>query len=126
VLASPWITRKFALWGGSVEWLLLVLIWLTDTSALTKSLWKSEFVMHLAVRDLFHPFQGALSTILAVAVLADIPAYTIRTFVKTVFLSISIGLLHGLIFLPVALSLFVRGASGAKVEKKGPAADFFH
>uniref|UniRef100_A0AC35TW28 SSD domain-containing protein n=1 Tax=Rhabditophanes sp. KR3021 TaxID=114890 RepID=A0AC35TW28_9BILA len=53
--------------------------------------------------------QGAASTILAVAVLADVPAYMIVTFFKTVFLAITIGLLHGLIFLPVCLSMFVRG-----------------
>jgi predicted RND superfamily exporter protein len=41
--------------------------------------------------------QGAISTILAVAVLADIPAYMITTFFKTVFLAITIGLLHGLV-----------------------------
>ncbi|KAI6233026.1 SSD domain-containing protein [Aphelenchoides fujianensis] len=54
--------------------------------------------------------QGAISTILAVVVLADIPAYMIITFFKTVFLAIVLGLLHGLIFLPVTLSLFVRGS----------------
>ena len=53
--------------------------------------------------------QGAISTILAVIVLADVPAYMIVTFFKTVFLSITIGLLHGLVFLPVTLSLCVRG-----------------
>uniref|UniRef100_A0A1I7VYR1 SSD domain-containing protein n=1 Tax=Loa loa TaxID=7209 RepID=A0A1I7VYR1_LOALO len=45
--------------------------------------------------------QGAMSTILAVVVLADIPAYMIVTFFKTVLLSIMLGLLHGLVFLPV-------------------------
>ncbi|VDM46204.1 unnamed protein product [Toxocara canis] len=99
--------------------------------------------------------QGATSTILAVVVLADVPAYMIVTFFKvfscfghngfmkqmkrakritsmifpncanvqilwlragmslhlqTVFLSIVLGLLHGLVFLPVMLSLFVRGS----------------
>ncbi|CAD6190998.1 unnamed protein product [Caenorhabditis auriculariae] len=54
-------------------------------------------------------FQGALSTIIAVIVLADIPAYMMVTFFKTVVLAISLGLLHGLVFLPVLLSLFVRG-----------------
>ncbi|CAD5209635.1 unnamed protein product [Bursaphelenchus xylophilus] len=52
--------------------------------------------------------QGAISTILAVIVLADVPAYMIVTFFKTVFLAIGLGLLHGLVFLPVTLSLFVR------------------
>ncbi|KAI1723441.1 patched family domain-containing protein [Ditylenchus destructor] len=46
--------------------------------------------------------QGAFSTIL------------------TVFLAISLGLLHGLVFLPVTLSLFVRGAciTSGSAEKK--------
>jgi multidrug efflux pump subunit AcrB len=63
--------------------------------------------------------QGAVSTILAVVVLADVPAYMIITFFKTVFLAIVLGLLHGLIFLPVALSLFVR--SKASDEETGDA-----
>uniref|UniRef100_A0AAF5PZN4 SSD domain-containing protein n=1 Tax=Wuchereria bancrofti TaxID=6293 RepID=A0AAF5PZN4_WUCBA len=54
--------------------------------------------------------QGAMSTILAVVVLADIPAYMIVTFFKTVSLSIVLGLLHGLVFLPVMLSWFVGGS----------------
>ncbi|VDN07511.1 unnamed protein product [Thelazia callipaeda] len=54
--------------------------------------------------------QGAMSTILAVVVLADIPAYMIITFFKTVLLSIVLGLLHGLVFLPVMLSIFVSGS----------------
>lgn len=64
--------------------------------------------------------QGAFSTILAVIVLADVPAYMIVTFFKTVFLAISLGLLHGLVFLPVTLSLFVRGAciTSGSAEKK--------
>lgn len=73
--------------------------------------------------------QGAMSTIIAVSVLADIPAYMIVTFFKTVVLSISLGLLHGLVFLPVLLSIFVRGCciipssphghpSAQKIEKQ--------
>jgi len=62
--------------------------------------------------------QGAISTILAVVVLADVPAYMIVTFFKTVFLAISIGLLHGLVFLPVTLVLFVRGACASVVPEK--------
>ena len=39
--------------------------------------------------------QGALSTILAVLILSNLPSYMIVTFFKTVFLAISLGLLHG-------------------------------
>ncbi|CEF69120.1 Sterol-sensing domain and Patched family-containing protein [Strongyloides ratti] len=52
--------------------------------------------------------QGAVSTILAVVTLADTPAYMVQTFFKTVFLAIIFGLLHGLVFLPIALSIFVK------------------
>ncbi len=53
--------------------------------------------------------QGALSTIFGVIVLSTVEAYMIVTFFKTVFLVIAIGAIHGLIFLPVLLSIFVRG-----------------
>lgn len=70
--------------------------------------------------------QGAVSTILAVIVLADVPAYMIVTFFKTVFLAITFGLLHGLVFLPVTLSLFVRGSciTNAPIKKDFHKFDF--
>lgn len=70
-----------------------------------------------ALGDLGWPVaQGAMSTILAVSVLSDVPAYMIVTFFKTVFLAISIGFLHGLVFLPLMLSVFVGCCSSKKVE----------
>ncbi|KAM9349970.1 patched domain-containing protein 3 [Symphorus nematophorus] len=54
--------------------------------------------------------QGALSTILGVAVLSMSGCYIFRTFFKIVFLVITFGLLHGLVFIPVFLTLF--GACG--------------
>ncbi|CAI5439952.1 unnamed protein product [Caenorhabditis angaria] len=67
-----------------------------------------------ALGDLGWPVaQGAMSTILAVSVLADVPAYMIVTFFKTVFLAISIGFAHGLVFLPLMLSVFV-GCCGSR------------
>ncbi|XP_042353361.1 patched domain-containing protein 3 [Plectropomus leopardus] len=55
-------------------------------------------------------FQGAMSTILGVVVLSVSGSYIFRTFFKIVFLVIAFGLLHGLVFIPVFLTLF--GACG--------------
>ncbi|KAK5919124.1 hypothetical protein CgunFtcFv8_023045 [Champsocephalus gunnari] len=54
--------------------------------------------------------QGALSTILGVLVLSMSGSYIFRTFFKIVFLVITFGLLHGLVFIPVFLTLL--GAFG--------------
>ncbi|XP_038654127.1 patched domain-containing protein 3-like [Scyliorhinus canicula] len=50
--------------------------------------------------------QGALSTILGVVVLAAAESYIFRTFFKIMFLVITFGAVHGLIFLPVFLTFF--------------------
>lgn len=50
--------------------------------------------------------QGALSTVLGVVVLSMSGSYIFRTFFKIVFLVITFGLLHGLVFIPVFLTLF--------------------
>ncbi|CAB4067981.1 unnamed protein product [Lepeophtheirus salmonis] len=54
--------------------------------------------------------QGATSTILGVLGLAFAPSYLFVTFFKMVFLVIVLGGLHGLIILPVLLSLFGPGS----------------
>merc|ERR1712038_666599 len=54
--------------------------------------------------------QGAISTILGVIGLALAPSYIFITFFKMVFLVIVLGALHGLVVLPVLLSLFGPGA----------------
>lgn len=50
--------------------------------------------------------QGGAATIMGVIVLADINSYMVAAFFKTVFLVVVLGLVHGLIFLPVVLSVF--------------------
>ncbi|XP_040000414.1 patched domain-containing protein 3 [Xiphias gladius] len=60
-----------------------------------------------ALAHLGYPIlQGALSTVLGVVVLSVSGSYIFRTFFKVVFLVITFGLLHGLIFIPVFLTLF--------------------
>ncbi|EYB83508.1 hypothetical protein Y032_0334g2843 [Ancylostoma ceylanicum] len=51
--------------------------------------------------------QSALSTVVGVSLLAFVPSYIVRTFVWTVFAVVGIGLLHGLLFVPVLLELMV-------------------
>ncbi|KAG8443309.1 hypothetical protein GDO86_011920 [Hymenochirus boettgeri] len=66
-----------------------------------------------ALHSLGYPIvQGALSTILGVVVLSASTSYIFRTFFKIMFLVIAFGLLHGLVFLPVFLTL--SGNSGMK------------
>lgn len=54
--------------------------------------------------------QGALSTVLGVVVLCTSSSYIFRTFFKIVFLVVTLGLMHGLVFIPVFLTLL--GACG--------------
>ena len=58
--------------------------------------------------------QGAISTILGVIGLAFAPSYLFITFFKMIFLVILLGALHGLILLPVLLSLFGPGSCEKK------------
>uniref|UniRef100_A0A0R3RTW7 SSD domain-containing protein n=1 Tax=Elaeophora elaphi TaxID=1147741 RepID=A0A0R3RTW7_9BILA len=65
-----------------------------------------ERVIH-ALESLGWPiFQGAASTITGVTVLYSVNAYIILTFFKTIWLTMVIGLVHGLLFIPVTLSFF--------------------
>lgn len=52
-------------------------------------------------------FQGALTTLFGTFALATVDAYLVQTFFKTVFLTILFGLMHSVLFLPVALSLLL-------------------
>ncbi|VDP18873.1 unnamed protein product [Soboliphyme baturini] len=49
--------------------------------------------------------QGGLSTVIGVLVLAAAPSYMIKAFFKTVVLIIVIGVVHGIVILPVFLTL---------------------
>uniref|UniRef100_A0A915L2F8 SSD domain-containing protein n=1 Tax=Romanomermis culicivorax TaxID=13658 RepID=A0A915L2F8_ROMCU len=62
--------------------------------------------------------QGGLSTVLGVCVLANLDSYMIVAFFKTVFLVIVLALLHGLVFLPVLLSIFVPQQCKISLTKK--------
>ena len=54
--------------------------------------------------------QGAISTLLGVAGLFFAPSYIFVTFAKMIFLVIMLGAFHGLILLPVLLSLMGPGS----------------
>ncbi|XP_034561784.1 patched domain-containing protein 3-like [Notolabrus celidotus] len=70
-----------------------------------------------AISNLGYPIlQGAVSTVLGVSVLATSEFNTFRTFFKIFFLVMFLGMLHGLIFIPVILTLFTRRPH--KKEKK--------
>ncbi|XP_036376014.1 patched domain-containing protein 3-like [Megalops cyprinoides] len=56
--------------------------------------------------------QGAVSTILGVVVLSASKSYIFRTFFKIMFLVILFGMVHGIVFIPVFLTLF--GCCGNK------------
>ncbi|XP_056149794.1 patched domain-containing protein 3 [Lampris incognitus] len=59
-----------------------------------------------ALAQLGYPIlQGAVSTILGVVVLSLSGSYIFRTFFKIMFLVIIVGLFHGLVFIPVFLTL---------------------
>ncbi|KAM9163523.1 LOW QUALITY PROTEIN: patched domain-containing protein 3-like [Pangshura tecta] len=59
--------------------------------------------------------QGALSTILGVIVLSAAQTYIFRTFFKFMFLVILFGAVHGLVFIPVFLTVFgIYGRSSNK------------
>ncbi|XP_040289982.1 patched domain-containing protein 3-like [Bufo bufo] len=62
--------------------------------------------------------QGALSTILGIAALSAAQSYIFRTFFKIMFLVITFGALHGLVFIPVFLMTVgsCRKPGNCKVE----------
>ncbi|KAL4113456.1 hypothetical protein QTP88_017073 [Uroleucon formosanum] len=70
--------------------------------------------------------QGAISTVLGVSALILAGSYIFMVFFKMIFLVIVFGALHGMILLPVLLSLFGPGACGGgsrKARRPSTAAD---
>lgn len=63
-------------------------------------------------------FQGVMATFLGVLVMGTVDAYMFRVFFKTVVLVILFGLLHSLVFLPVALTVFVPKTFDFCLNKK--------
>ncbi|CAH1799201.1 unnamed protein product [Owenia fusiformis] len=63
--------------------------------------------------------QGAISTVLGVAVLSGANTYIFRTFFKTMFLVITFGFYHGLFVLPVFLSIVGPGPSNCNSTIEG-------
>uniref|UniRef100_A0A5S6PZT5 SSD domain-containing protein n=1 Tax=Trichuris muris TaxID=70415 RepID=A0A5S6PZT5_TRIMR len=62
--------------------------------------------IRMALGNLGWPIvQGGLSTVLGVVVLADVKSYMFVAFCKTVVLIIAVGVIHGIVFLPVLISL---------------------
>ncbi|PAV84529.1 hypothetical protein WR25_22041 isoform A [Diploscapter pachys] len=56
---------------------------------------------------------SASSTILGVSFMATAESYVFRSFLKTIILVVVLGVLHGLVILPVLLTLFYCGDSAA-------------
>ena len=72
----------------------------------------------IALSQLGFPIiQGALSTILAVSILAASNSYIFRTFFKVIFLVMCFGFYHSMMLLPVVLAFFsdIRGCKSKSV-----------
>ncbi|GMR41816.1 hypothetical protein PMAYCL1PPCAC_12011 [Pristionchus mayeri] len=65
--------------------------------------------------------QSASSTILGVSFLSSAESYVFRSFLKTIVLVITLGALHGLVILPVLLTIFhCEGDGGDEEREKHP------
>ncbi|XP_048862074.1 patched domain-containing protein 3 [Brienomyrus brachyistius] len=63
--------------------------------------------------------QGAISTILGVVVLSASSSYIFRTFFKIMFLVITFGMVHGIMFIPVFMTFFGCCNKPGKVNNDG-------
>ncbi|CAG0912884.1 unnamed protein product [Notodromas monacha] len=62
--------------------------------------------------------QGATSSVLGVIAMLKIPAYAYLIFVKTIFLVMIFGAVHGILFLPVLLTLTESNGEKKKTDSK--------
>ncbi|XP_022093267.1 patched domain-containing protein 3-like [Acanthaster planci] len=83
-----------------------------DTSSRRESVIRALYSLGMPI------VQGSVSTILGVLVLIFTDSYIFRTFFKTMFLVISLGALHGLLFIPVGLFLTVPSKTRKKASCK--------
>uniref|UniRef100_A0A1I7TM67 SSD domain-containing protein n=1 Tax=Caenorhabditis tropicalis TaxID=1561998 RepID=A0A1I7TM67_9PELO len=66
---------------------------------------------------------SASSTIIGVSFMASAESYVFRSFLKTIILVILLGALHGLVILPVLLSMFYCGQSSKATKEHMDAVD---
>uniref|UniRef100_A0A8D3AJP9 Patched domain-containing protein 3 n=1 Tax=Scophthalmus maximus TaxID=52904 RepID=A0A8D3AJP9_SCOMX len=111
------VTGFMALWGVNLDSISMINLVMSIGFSVDFSAHISYAFVSSAKRDvnekatdalayLGYPIlQGAASTILGVAALSASRSYIFRTFFKVVFLVITFGLLHGLVFIPVFLTL---------------------
>ncbi|XP_003377905.1 putative patched domain-containing protein 3 [Trichinella spiralis] len=79
---------------------------------------RSKDRIRIALGNLGWPIvQGGLSTVLGVVVLADVQSYMFVAFCKTVLLIILIGVMHGIFFLPVFISVADLRLGGSKTAE---------
>ncbi|XP_062377855.1 patched domain-containing protein 3-like [Sardina pilchardus] len=76
-----------------------------------------------AIDGLYHLgypiLQGAVSTIAGVVVLSAAESYIFRTFFKIMFLVISFGALHGIMFIPIFLTFFECSSDQDEKDQSG-------
>ncbi|KAI6201068.1 SSD domain-containing protein [Aphelenchoides besseyi] len=85
----------------------------------------TNFTPHERVRNALYAvgfpiLQSASSTILGVSFLASTESYVFRSFFKTIILVIVLGVLHGIVILPVLLTVFYCKTHKTKVVQSLP------
>lgn len=118
-------------WGLSIDTIAAVLITIAmglavDYSAhiahafMTNHGTRNERVSEALVEMGPAVFNGGFSTFLAFALLMTSASYIFKTFFKIFFLVVVFGLFHGLVFLPVILSLIGPGTAASAHDDMQP------